>query len=63
MAGAVLTLTHASLTGLFYVQRYRFLTIAQFARLSGLSKHHAEDLLEPATCGVKVAWIWTALYM
>jgi hypothetical protein len=45
MAGAALTLTPASLTGLFYVQRYRFLTIAQFAKLAGLSKHHAEDLL------------------
>jgi hypothetical protein len=31
--------------GLFYVQRYRFLTIAQFARLAGLSRQHAEDLL------------------
>jgi len=45
MAGVALTLTPASLTGLFYVQRYRFLTIAQFARLAGLSRHHAEDLL------------------
>jgi hypothetical protein len=35
----------ASVLGLLYVQRYRFLTIAQFARLSGLSRHHAEDLL------------------
>ena len=24
---------------------YRFRTIAQFAKLAGLSKHHAEDLL------------------
>jgi hypothetical protein len=36
VAGAALTLTPASLTGLFYVQRYRFLTIAQFAKLAGL---------------------------
>jgi hypothetical protein len=31
--------------GLFYVHRYRFLMIAQFARVASLSPHHAEDLL------------------
>ena len=35
----------ASVLGLLYVQRYRSLTIAQFARLSGLSRHHVVDLL------------------
>jgi hypothetical protein len=41
----VFTLTPAAMLGLFFVQRYRFLTIAQFARASGLSRHRAEDLL------------------
>jgi hypothetical protein len=31
--------------GLFFIQRYRFLTIAQFARAAGLSHHRAEDVL------------------
>jgi protein involved in plasmid replication-relaxation len=41
----VFTLTPAAVLGLFFVQRYRFLTIAQFARASGLSRHRSEDLL------------------
>ena len=45
MSETALTLTNANLTGLFYVNRYRFLTIAQFAKVAGLSKRHAEDLL------------------
>jgi hypothetical protein len=44
-ASTVLTLTPRALLGLFFIQRYRFLTIAQFARASGLSRHRAEDLL------------------
>jgi Replication-relaxation len=40
-----LTLSPSSLLGLFYVQRYRFLTIAQFARAAGLSVDHAGELL------------------
>lgn len=43
--GSVLTLTPPAVLGLFFIQRYRFLTIAQFARASGLSRHRAEDLL------------------
>jgi hypothetical protein len=43
--GTVLTLTPPAVLGLFFIQRYRFLTIAQFARASGLSRHRAEDLL------------------
>jgi Replication-relaxation len=42
---SVLTLTPPAVLGLFFIQRYRFLTIAQFARCSGLSRHRAEDLL------------------
>lgn len=38
-------LTPAAALGLFFIQRYRFLTIVQFARASGLSRHRAEDLL------------------
>jgi hypothetical protein len=41
----VFALTPAAVLGLFFIQRYRFLTIAQFARASGLSRHRAEDLL------------------
>lgn len=40
-----LTLTPATLLGLFFVQRYRFLTIGQFAHAAALSKRHAEDVL------------------
>jgi hypothetical protein len=45
MPEAALTLTSANVLGLFFIQRYRFLTIAQFAKADGLSKRHAEDLL------------------
>jgi hypothetical protein len=41
----VFTLTPAAVLGLFFVQRYRFLTIVQFAHTLGLSRHRAEDLL------------------
>jgi hypothetical protein len=41
----VFALTPAAVLGLFFIQRYRFLTIVQFARASGLSRHRAEDLL------------------
>jgi hypothetical protein len=44
-AWKALTLSPASMLGLFYVQRYRFLTIAQFARAAGLSADHAGELL------------------
>jgi hypothetical protein len=40
-----LTFTGPAVLGLFFVQRYRFLTIAQFAKASGLSRHRAEDVL------------------
>ena len=41
----VFALTPAAALGLFFIQRYRFLTIVQFARASDLSRHRAEDLL------------------
>jgi hypothetical protein len=41
----VLTLTPTTVLGLFFIQRYRFLTIVQFARAAGLSHHRAEDVL------------------
>jgi hypothetical protein len=41
----VLTLTPTTILGLFFIQRYRFLTIVQFARAAGLSTHRAEDVL------------------
>jgi hypothetical protein len=40
-----LTLTGLAVLGLFFIQRYRFLTITQFAKASGLSRHRAEDVL------------------
>ena len=40
-----LSLTPAQTLGLFFIQRYRFLTIAQVAKAAGLSKRHAEDVL------------------
>jgi hypothetical protein len=45
MAETALTLTPATVLGLFFIQRYRFLTIAQFATAAGFSKRHAEDVL------------------
>ena len=36
MAPAGLTLTNSAALGLFFIQRYRFLTIDQFARAGGL---------------------------
>lgn len=40
-----LTLTTAGCLGLYYIHRYRFLTIAQTAKAAGVSKGHAEDML------------------
>jgi hypothetical protein len=45
MAEKALVLTEPAVLGLFFVQRYRFLTIAQFAKAGGLSRHRAEDVL------------------
>jgi hypothetical protein len=45
MPGEGLTLTPAVAVGLFFIHRYRFLTIAQFAKAAGLSKRHAETVL------------------
>ena len=42
---SVLTLTPAVVLGLFFIQRYRFLTIDQFAAASGLSRHRSSDVL------------------
>ena len=44
-APKVLTLTPTTILGLFFIQRYRFLTIVQFAKAAGLSRHRAEDVL------------------
>jgi hypothetical protein len=42
---APFTLIPPIVLGLFFIQRYRFLTIVQFANIAGLSRHRAEDLL------------------
>jgi hypothetical protein len=40
-----LTLTPSTILGLFFIQRYRFLSIAQFGVAAGLSKRHSEAVL------------------
>jgi hypothetical protein len=40
-----LTLTAGTLRGLFLMQKYHFLTIPQFTRISGFSLYHARDIL------------------
>ena len=39
------TLSAGTLTGLFFIQKYRFLTIAQFARIAGFSAYHGAEVL------------------
>src|SRR3954453_13144388 len=43
--GSTYTLTDSATLGLFYIQRYRFLTIDQFARAAGLNRSTAADQL------------------
>jgi hypothetical protein len=40
-----LMLTRGTLTGLSFIQKYRFLTIPQFARTANFSIFHARDVL------------------
>jgi hypothetical protein len=39
------TLSKSALTGLFFIHKYRFLTIAQFARIATFSQYHAAEIL------------------
>ena len=43
--GRNFTLTDGSILGLFFLQRYRFLTIGQFARVADLKKSTASSQL------------------
>src|SRR3954451_13637576 len=43
--GSALTLTDGAMLGLFFIQRYRFLTIDQFARAAELKRSTASDQL------------------
>lgn len=43
--GALPTLTDEAIVGLMYLQRYRFLSVSQFARASGLKPSWATELL------------------
>src|SRR5918911_226505 len=43
--GKSLTLTEEAAIGLFFIQRYRFLTIDQFARIAGLNRTTASHQL------------------
>jgi hypothetical protein len=45
MPERALTLTPPIILGLFFLQRYRFLTIAQFSTAAGVSKYHGENVL------------------
>jgi len=45
MAGEALTLTPTLALGLFFIHRYRFLTITQFAKAVGLSRERSENVL------------------
>ena len=40
-----MTLTEKPLLGLYFIYKYRFLSISQFAHASGLSRHHAAEIL------------------
>jgi len=40
-----LSLTSGILRGIFFISRYRFLTIAQFAKIAGYSNYHAGEML------------------
>ena len=40
-----LSLSEKPLRGLFYIYKYRFLSISQFAHVSGLSRYHAAEIL------------------
>src|SRR5215210_7032241 len=39
------TLSEGTLTGLYFIHRYRFLTIAQFARIANFSVYHSAEVL------------------
>jgi hypothetical protein len=43
--GSTFTLTDSAMLGLFFIQRYRFLTIDQFARAAALNRSTAADQL------------------
>ena len=45
MPRAGFALTNANMLGLFFINRYRFLTIAQFAKTSELSWERSQNLL------------------
>src|SRR5690242_12941205 len=40
-----IALSEATLAGIFFIQRYRFLTISQFATVTGFSNYHSAELL------------------
>jgi hypothetical protein len=44
-----IALSEGALAGLYFIQRYRFLTIAQFAKVTGFSNYHAAELLRRLT--------------
>src|SRR4051794_32938978 len=39
------TLSAGTIIGLYFMQKYRFLTIAQFAKITGFSQYHSGEVL------------------
>jgi hypothetical protein len=50
------TLSAGTLTGLYFMQKYRFLTIAQFARIAGFSVYHSAEVLRGLDRWGLVGW-------
>jgi hypothetical protein len=40
-----IAISEATLRGIYFIHRYRFLTIAQFAKVTGFSNYHAAEIL------------------
>jgi hypothetical protein len=55
MAG-LRTLSAGTLTGLCFMQKYRFLTIGQFARIAGFSVYHGAEVLRGLERWGLVGW-------
>jgi len=57
MAKQRLQLSEQTLRGLYFLHKYRFLTIAQFSRVTGYSQYHAGELLRGLTLHKAVNFI------
>jgi hypothetical protein len=50
------TLSEGTLRGLYFIHKYRFLTIAQFGRIAGFSFYHAAEVLRGLERWGLVGW-------